>query len=210
MTERDPGRVRPLVPSCSALLIVDVQNGTFNEAEAARHPEFYASARDIVLPNLVRVVAACRRAGVEVVYTVIENLTRDGRDRGLDYKLSGLGYPPGSWEAKVLDTVTPEEDEIVLPKSSSSAFNSTVLDYVLRNLGVTDLFIAGFLTDQCIDHTVKDAADCGYYGHCLHDACMAETRARHEAALSCFAGYCRMLTCEAFLEMALGGKSIPL
>ncbi|HEX4260771.1 MAG TPA: isochorismatase family cysteine hydrolase [Acetobacteraceae bacterium] len=201
MSLRDPGRDRPIVPARSALFIVDVQNGTFNDAEAERHPEFHAAARDIVLPNLVRVVAACRHAGVEVIYTVIENLTRDGRDRGLDYKLSNLGFPPGSWEARVCDAVAPAADEIILPKSSSSAFNSTVLDYVLRNLGVTDLFVAGFLTDQCIDHNVKDAADRGYYAHCLHDACMADTRARHEAALACFRGYCRMLDCAAFLGM---------
>ena len=31
-------------------------------------------------------------------------------------------------------------------------FNSTILDYLLRNIGIEDVFVAGFLTDQCIDH----------------------------------------------------------
>ena len=65
-------------------------------------------------------------------------------------------------------------DEIVIPKTSSSLFNSTNIDYLLRNIGIEDLVVTGFLTDQCIDHTVKDAADRGYYVTCLTDACMAE------------------------------------
>ena len=38
---------------------------------------------------------------MEVMYTVIQSLTRDGRDRSLDYKISGMHVPPGSWQAKV-------------------------------------------------------------------------------------------------------------
>src|SRR6185295_3074396 len=94
-------------------------------------------------------IAACRHGGVEVIYTVIENLTRDGRDRSLDYRLSGFFIAKGSPEAQVLDAIAPAEDEIVIPKTSSSIFNSTNIDYVLRNLGVEDLLVTGFLTDQC-------------------------------------------------------------
>ena len=100
--------------------------------------------------------------GIEVMYTVIEALTRDGRDLSLDYKISGLFVPRGSWDAKVLDAIAPGEDEIVLPKTSSSVFISTNIDYVLRNLGVRSLMIAGVLTDQCIDSAVRDACDLGY------------------------------------------------
>jgi nicotinamidase-related amidase len=150
---------------------------------------------------MLKLVEASRRAGVEVLYTVMENLTRDGRDRSLDYKLSGISIEKGSWDAKVLDAVAPAEDEIVLPKTSSSVFNSTNIHYLLRNLGTEELVVAGFLTDQCIDHTVKDAADRGYYVTCVHDACMANTAARHEAALACFAGYCRMATTAEFLKL---------
>ena len=91
------------------------------------------------------------------MYTVIEALTRDGRDLSLDYKISGLFVPRGAWDAKVLDAIAPAEDEIVLPKTSSSVFISTNIDYVLRNLGVKSLIVAGVLTDQCIDF---DRAGC--------------------------------------------------
>jgi hypothetical protein len=39
--------------------------------------------------------------GIEVMYTVIQSLTRDGRDRSLDYKISGFHVPPGCWDANV-------------------------------------------------------------------------------------------------------------
>jgi len=81
------------------------------------------------------------------MYTVIEALTRNGRDLSLDYKISGLVVPRGSWDAKVLDAIAPAEDEIVLPKTSSSVFISTNIDYVLRNLGVKSLIV-------CTDRSV--------------------------------------------------------
>jgi nicotinamidase-related amidase len=194
-------RDRAIAPQRTALLLVDVQNWVVNDRQAAIRPEFDVAVRATALPNMVKLVEASRRAGVEVLYTVMENLTRDGRDRSLDYKLSGISIEKGSWDAKVLDAVAPAEDEIVLPKTSSSVFNSTNIDYLLRNLGIEELVAVGFLTDQCIDHTVKDAADRGYYVTCIRDACMANTHARHEAALACFAGYCRMTTTAEFLKL---------
>ena len=101
--DRNLSRERAFDSSRTALLIVDVQNATFNDAQREIRPEFFAAARDIVIPNLVASIAACRRRGVEVVYTVIENLTRDGRDRSLDYKLSDFFIAKGSREARVLD-----------------------------------------------------------------------------------------------------------
>jgi len=186
----------------TALLVVDVQNATFNAALESLRPEFFAAARDIVIPNIARLVATCRQRRVEVIYTVIENLTRDGRDRSLDYKLSDFFIAKGSDEAKVLDAVAPGEDELVIPKTSSSLFNSTNIDYLLRNIGIEDLVVTGFLTDQCVDHTVKDAADRGYYTTCLGDSCMADTWARHEEALRMFSGYCRTMTTAAWLKAA--------
>ena len=194
-------RDRKVDPARTALLVVDVQNHTCNASLRTARPEFHRHATATVIPNLVRLIAACRARGVEVIYTVIENLTRDGRDRSLDYKLSNIFVANGSWEARVIDAIAPGPDEIVLPKTSSSLFNSTSLDYLLRNIGIEDLVVTGFLTDQCIDHTVKDGADRGYFVTCLTDACMAETLARHEAALACFHGYCRPMPTAAFLAL---------
>jgi nicotinamidase-related amidase len=199
-------RDRQIVKGRAALLVIDVQNGTFGPAEERSKPEFHAAAKGRVIPNLRRLLAAFRRAELEVIYTVIENLTEDGRDRSLDYKLSGMSVAKGSWEAQIVAEVAPQGDELVMPKTSSSVFNSTNFDYLLRNIGIEDVFVAGFLTDQCIDHAVKDGADRGYYMSCIHDACAAETEARHEAALSCFKGYCRMLSTDQVLDLVAAAQ----
>lgn len=180
------------------MLLVDLQNGTCGPPQAELRADFHKSFQAHTLPAARRAMELSRQAGLEVMHTVMANLTADGRDRSLDYKRCGLGFPPRSWEARLIDELAPLADEILLPKSSSSPFHSTCLDYVLRNIGIQDLVVAGILTDQCIDHTVKDAADRGYRVTCLTDACQAETPERHTAALACFRGYARQCMVEEF------------
>lgn len=194
-------RDRPIEPERTCLLLIDTQNYVWNADVARRLPNFDATVRERVLPNLRRLIEGFREAGAEVMYTVMENMTRDGRDRSLDYKLSKFFIAKGSWEAKVLDDLRPGEDEIVLPKTSSGVFNSTNIEYLLRNIGIDTLVVTGFLTDQCVDHTVRDAADRGFYPICVSDACATHTQARHDNALSAFAGYCRTLETEALLRL---------
>ena len=201
----------PIDPEHAALLFVDVQNynarsdggeyASMDSAEReARYGYFFQVMRERALPNMQRLQAACRRARVEVIYTVIEALTRDGRDLSLDYKISGLLVARGSWDAKVLDAIAPAEDEIVIPKTSSSVFISTNIDYVLRNLGIRSLIIAGVLTDQCIDSAVRDACDLGYLVTVPTDACATLSAERHEWALRNNRGYCRQVTTEALVR----------
>ena len=105
-------RDRPILPGHAALLIIDVQNGTVNDQEAERRPEFHRTATQHTVPNIRRLLSAFRAAKLEVIYTVIENLTADGRDRSLDYKLSNFFYAKGSWDAQVLPEIVPQGDEI--------------------------------------------------------------------------------------------------
>ena len=195
----------PLIPKNSALLFVDVQNFSANRQGAefkdlpdAEFTEKYGWYFDMlnvtVIPNMRRIQNAARKAGVEVMYTTIESLTRDGRDRSLDYKITGFNVPKGSWDGKVIDQISPEEDEIVLPKSSSSVFVSTHIDYVLRNLGVKQLVISGLITDQCVESAVRDACDLGYLVTQITDACLTYSQARHDNSIYTIRGYCRQIT----------------
>jgi nicotinamidase-related amidase len=185
-----------------ALLLVDLQQGTCGDAQPQLRPSFDQQFRHHTLPAIQRALAVARQGRLEVIHTVIANLTADGRDRSFDYKRCGMGFPPGSRATEVISDLAPLADELVLPKSSSSAFSSTTLDYLLRNIGIRTLVVIGLLTDQCIDHTVKDAADRGYMVVCLEDACQAETPERHTAALTCFKGYCEQITVASF-EVAI-------
>jgi len=201
----------PLVPYESALLFVDVQNFSAHRkgAEFAdltddqfnkKYGWFFNELEVRVIPNMQAIQSACRQAGVEVMYTTIESLTRDGRDRSLDYKITGFNVPKGSWDGKVIDALAPDEDEIVLPKSSSSVFVSTHIDYILRNLGVKQLVLSGLLTDQCVESAVRDACDLGYLVTEVTDACLTYTQERHDNSLRAIKGYCRQITSQDLIE----------
>ena len=199
--DRQLTRQGSLLAAGTALLVIDAQNWVLAADRHQPRPEFYEDAHGIAVLNIRRLLQRSRQAGLEVVFTVIENLTADGRDRSLDYKLSDFFIAKGSTEARVIKELRPEGDEIVLPKTSSSLFNSTNFDYLMRNIGIDTIIAAGFLTDQCVDHTIRDGADRGYRMICATDACATDTRARHRAALNAFKGYCRMEMTEDLLAL---------
>ena len=195
----------------TALLLVDVQkyNCTWGGGEYAglsaaemetRYGYFFRTLKDSALPNMVRLQQACRAAGVEVTYTLIESMTAEGRDRSLDYKITGFNVPKGSPDAKMVDELAPTDDEIVFPKTSSSVFISTNIDYVLRNLGTKYLIIAGCLTDQCVDSAIRDACDLGYLVTVPTDACVTLSAERHDWSLRNNRGYCRQRTTREVLD----------
>ena len=196
-------RQRAVEPARAALLVIDLQKGEYNAEKREREPHdryLHDRIRDVVIPNGQRLIAACRGAGIEVVYTVIECLTRDGRDRGLDYKVSGIFAAKGSWEAEVIDELRPGDDDIVIPKTSSSLFNSTNCDYVLRNLGVEYVMVMGIVTDQCVETAVRDGCDRGFLMTLVEDACATHSDQRHREALRGFSGYCRIRSAAELLE----------
>jgi nicotinamidase-related amidase len=193
-------RDKQLDPSVTAILIVDMQRGELTDKQRIERPEFWQVMHGRTLPAAKKLIDEGRKAGCEIIYTVIESLTKDGRDRSLDHKLSDIHFARGSEEAKMIPLLAPEDDDIVLPKTSSGVFNSTNIDYVLRNLGIENLVVAGILTDQCVDMAVRDGADRGYYMVCAQDACATYTDERHETALKAFGGYCRVQTVDEILD----------
>lgn len=189
-----PKRDRMLDPNETAVLVVDAQMSEFNEAKRLEQPDYVQAIDRRALPAIKRLIGAARPRGVEIVYTMIESLTTCGRDRSLDHKLSGIHVPKGSPDARMIPGIEPGDDDIVLPKTSSGVFNSTNIDYVLRNLGIKNIIVVGFITDQCVDMAVRDGADLGYYMICASDGCATYSAERHELALKAFGGYCRVQT----------------
>jgi ureidoacrylate peracid hydrolase len=204
----------PVKPGATELLFVDVQNYSMpgggeyahlpgDEIER-RYGYFFREMRERAVPNMQQLQRACRDARVEVMYTVIESLTLDGRDLSLDYKISRLFCPKGSRDAKVIDEIAPVGDEIVVPKASSSVFISTNIHYVLGNLGVRYLIVAGVLTDQCVDSTVRDACDLGYLVTLVTDACATQSEERHSSSIANNRGYCRQVTTDQMVAELTG------
>src|SRR5512147_2278911 len=121
-------RDQPVEPGATVLIVIDVQNQTIEDQKQVHNSYFLKQLTALVLPNLQRLIRAARETGAEVMYTVIENLTRDGRDRSLDYKLSNIFVAKGSWQAKVVDAIKPGDDASCSPKrhpASSTRRTST-------------------------------------------------------------------------------------
>ena len=184
-----------LAKRSAALLCVDLQYldaadgyGVFAAPETSGVPRegrdyYFWSLRDRVLPNVRALQDTFRERGLEVIHVRIRSLTRDGRDRGPAHKRLGLLAAPGSKEAEFLPEVAPRGDEIVIDKTASGVFSSTNLNYVLRNLGIRTLYVAGVYTNECVDTTARDACDLGYFVTVVEDACTTVTPDLHEASL---------------------------
>ena len=197
----------------AALLVVDLQRGFCDRAvsdelgfESSDH--FWYRVDDMVLPNAQRLIGAARAAGVEVIYTVIEALTADGRDRSLDHKRSDFLIPKGSAGGEVMPQIAPRGDEMVLPKTASGIFNATNVDYILHNLGVERLCIFGVYSHQCVESAVRDASDRGYLVTLVADACAAKTEAQEATTAEGMKAYGRVVTTESLLkELGVKGAS---
>lgn len=198
-------RERAIEPRKTALLSIDMQNAEWSPermakarvpgSEEAPYLDIMQRIENQLIPNQQRLQAAARKAGIEVIYTTIESYTQDGRDRSLDHKISNLFFPKGSWESKVINEVGPDANDIVIPKTASGIFNSTNIEYVLRNLGIEYLIIYGIFTDQCVECAIRDAADRGFLVTQVEDCCAAGDVERHKISLEQMRGhYCRTRT----------------
>ncbi len=205
----------PIDPRQTALIFIDVQNyaahpqgsefKSLSAEEMADFSYYFERLESTALPNMQRLQKACRTVGIEVMYAVIENLTADGRDRSLDYKISGINVAKASWDAQVCDAIAPGEDEIVLRKNSSNVFISTNIDYLLRSLEKRQVIICGVITDQCVESAVRDACDLGYLVTLIPDACATYTQERHDSSVQAIKGYCRQISTEGLLaELSAG------
>jgi biuret amidohydrolase len=180
----------------TALFFVDMQTIYCTPGLDPQHPEldaehyYFKRLKSTTIPNAVKLLQAARQAGIQVLHTIIEALTKDGRDISLDHRLSNLFVPKGLPEGQPIKELALIDNEILLPKSSSGVFNSTNIDYVLKNMGIRYLIISGVVTDQCVDMAVRDAADRGYLVTLAEDACATYSQIRHDNALKAFGGYC--------------------
>ena len=179
----------PFIANTTALLLIDVQNFVLDEKNHPPRPMFYTRVKEQCLPAISDLQAYSRKVGIEVMFTVMENLTADGRDRSLDYKLSGFNIQKGSYGAAVADAFRPVGDEIVFRKTSACAFHSTNIAYVLRNMGIVNILCVGFLTDQCVEQTMRVGCSLGFNMICVANAVASNTHAHHQAALNRIADY---------------------
>ncbi len=175
-----------LDPQRTALLVIDIQN-TYLEidadpVEAERWVPFRQRMNGKVIPNTAKLVAYCRQRGVEVIFARIACLKPDGRDRSLSQKKPGFNYlllPKDRADSQFVPELSPEDDEIVVIKTTDSALTGTNLRLVLRNMEIRDVIVVGIFTDQCISSTVRSLADESFGVVVVEDCCAAATDELH-------------------------------
>lgn len=206
-----------IVPEKTALVIIDMQYldahrdyGMGADAKRqgleAKYDYYFRQLEEVVLPNTQRLLAACRAAGIQVIYPRIASLVKDCRDVSIEHKRINLLAPANSRESEILDEIRPLENEIVLSKGASGVFNSTAIDQILRNLGVDTLIMTGVVTNYCVETAVRDAGDRGYNVVLVGDACAAMSEEHQRLALGILAGvYCVVKTTTQVIHEVQGG-----
>lgn len=178
-----------LEPATTALAVIDLQYASAcrttgfgrwleERGRAAEGDHRFGRIEELVVPNTARLLAFFREHDLPRLFIRLGAQLENCRDlippiRGLE---TAFGNIEGNREFEFLDDVAPLPGELVLTKLSASAFSSTGIDALLRNLGVRAVVFTGVSTSQCVDLTARDAADRGYRALVVEDA-VAEDRA---------------------------------
>jgi nicotinamidase-related amidase len=107
------------------------------------------------------------------------------------FKIFGPHCIIGTPDAEIVDELDPKPGDFQIQKKHYSAFNSTRLDAVLRELDVKRLFFTGAWTEACVQHTVIDAFYLNYDISVISDAVSSPHRDAHDYALNYMRQYHR-------------------
>ena len=111
-----------------------------------------------------------------------------------------------SWGADIVEDLTPQDDDIVIEgKRGLDTFASTNLDFILRSTGVTKIALGGFLTNCCVESTMRSAYERGYDVITLTDCVAATSQEEHANALTYdYPMFSRPMTSTEFVEELKG------
>jgi ureidoacrylate peracid hydrolase len=181
-----------LVPSCTALVVVDMQNA-FMLPGVAHAP--CLAAQDIV-PNINRLATVVRQTGGTVIWiktaytdetlenwsTLYEMLGAKGTER------RAAALTRGSKGYELWPTLDVRDGDLTVEKNRYSAFiqGSSNLEEVLRARGLDTLLITGTVTNVCCESTARDAMMLNFKTIMVTDGNAAVTDEDHNAALTAF------------------------
>jgi nicotinamidase-related amidase len=117
-------------------------------------------------------------------------------------------FSVGTFEHEILESLAPKPGELVLNKNSSSIFNSTDIDQLLKNLAVDTLVVVGGATDMCVLTSSLDAADRGYNVVVAEDCTCTFNHRNHVQALSVLSRtFAKVESHDTILEQLMGHAS---
>jgi len=176
-------------PNRTAVVLIEFQND-FTSDGGALHGAVQGSMESTgMLKNAQDVVAAARPAGATIIHSPIQFAPGYGEITSHPYGIlkgvvDSTAFVKGTWGAAIVEDIAPEDGDIVLEgKRGLDAFASTNLDFILRSKGITTIALGGFLTNCCVESTMRSAYERGYEVITLTD-CVAGTSAEeHDNAI---------------------------
>ncbi|MEA5120040.1 MAG: cysteine hydrolase [Propionibacterium sp.] len=177
-------------PATTALVLIEFQN-EFTSPGGVLH-DAVAEVMDStgMLDNTTALVDKAREAGVTIMHAPITfapgygELTRHpyGILKGV---VDGNAFVKGTWGAAIVDDLTPVAGDILIEgKRGLDTFASTNLDFILRSKGIDTIILAGFLTNCCVESTMRSGYENGYRVITLTDCTAATSTAEHENAIA--------------------------
>src|SRR4051794_37131864 len=179
-----------LDPARTAVVLIEYQNEFTSEGGVLHGAVAAVMDKTGMLPKTVAFVEAARAAGVTIMHAPITfaagyaELSRHpyGVLKGV---VDGNAFVKGSWGAAIVDDLAPAEGDIVVEgKRGLDTFASTNLDFILRSKGITTVVLAGFLTNCCVESTMRSAYENGYRVITLTDCVAATSAEEHDNAIT--------------------------
>lgn len=144
------------------------------------HVVLNAHAFFIVLENSSKLADYARSAGCTIIHAPINFEKGHKEISETPYGIlagvkEGAAFTNGEWGAEFNEAMLPNPGDLVVKgKSGLCAFESTNLDFLLRQKGAKNVVLGGFLTNCCVESTMRNAYERGYKVYTLKD-CVAAT-----------------------------------
>jgi nicotinamidase-related amidase len=198
-------------PETTAIVLIEFQNDFTSPGGVFHDAVKDVMARTDMLANTVAVVKAAREAGVAVMHTPITFAEGYGELTGHPYGiLKGVvdnrAFRKDSWGAAIVDALKPQEGDIVIEgKRGLDAFPSTNLDFILRSKGIRTVVLAGFLTNCCVESTMRSAYERGFDVITLKDCTATVSQEAQDMAFAHnFGMFSRPMTHDELLDQLVG------
>jgi len=155
-------------PKHTALVLIEFQND-FTSEGGTLHPAVAPVMESTnMLANTVETVQKARELGASIIFTPI-TFTDDYHELSsqpygiLKGVVDSKSFRKGTWGAEIIDVLTPQPGDIVIEgKRGLCGFASTNLDFILRSRGITTIALGGFLTNVCVESTMRTGYEKGY------------------------------------------------
>jgi nicotinamidase-related amidase len=172
-------------PKTTALVLIEYQNDFTSEGGVLHGAVSEVMDKTGMMANTLEVVDAARSAGATVMHAPITFAEGYNEISSHPYGiLNGKAFIKGSWGAAIVDELAPAQGDIVIEgKRGLDTFASTNLDFILRSKGITTIVLGGFLTNCCVESTMRSGYENGYKVITLNDCVAGTSTEEHENAL---------------------------